>query len=240
MPSKGSIRSDYKDQSLVALPLQQSQQPEESSISHRNLRTRSKLQTDVLPPPSGNSESPGSSSRLSNSRKPKRKAVVLEGIGSEKAKQRCRKSLSDSARSTRKRESVVQKAGAGSELVPPECLCPVGACASQETVIVAGEEKDLGTEKPPSPGSDLHSTPVASGITNKLHSTEEAGDADREQTFLEAEEIRSKGDQEREARLHIDVLQGDSETPSCSQAKKRLTSETLRGTWHVKVLLAVW
>lgn len=240
MPSKGSIRSDYKDQSLVALPSQQSQQPEESSISHRNLRTRSKLQTDVLPPPSGNSESPGSSSRLSNSRKPKRKAVVLEGIASEKTKQRCRKSLSDSARSTRKRESVAQKAGAESELVPPECLCPAGACASQETVIVAGEEKDLGTEKPPSPGSDLHSTQVASGITNKLHSAEEAGDADREQTFLEAEEIRSKGDQEREAHLHIDVLQGDSETPSCSQAKKRLTSETLQGTWHVKVLLAVW
>lgn len=244
VPSKGSIRSDYKDQSLVTLLSQQSQQPEESSISHHNLRTRSKLQTDVLPPSSGNSEAP--SSRLSNSvhlllkdecvhdvgsgkmRKPKRKAAVLKGIGSEKTKQRCRKSLSDSARSTRKRESVVQKAGSESELVPPECLCPAGACASQETVSVAGKEKDLGTEKPLSPGSDLHSTQVASGITNKLHSTEEAGDADREQTFLEAEEIRSKGDQEREAHLHSDVLQGDSETPDCSQAKKRLTSETLR------------
>ncbi|XP_057618483.1 methyl-CpG-binding domain protein 4 [Chionomys nivalis] len=215
VPSKGGIRSDYKDQSLVALT---SQQPEESSISHRNLRTRSKLQTDVLPSPSGNSETSGSS-RLSNSRKPKRKAAVLKGIGSEKTKQRCRKSLSDSARSTRKRESVVQKAGAESELVPPECLCPAGACASKGTVSAAGKEKGLGTEKPPSPGS---------GITNKLHSTDEAGDANCEQTFLEAEEIRSKGDREGEAHLHIDVLQGDFETPGCSQAKKGLTSETLR------------
>lgn len=227
VPSKGGIRSNYKDQSLVALTSQQSQQPEESNILHCNLRTRSKLQTNVLPPPSGNSESPGSS-RLSHSRKSKRKAAVLKGIGSEKTKQRCRKSLSDSAQSTRKRESVVQKAGAESELVPPECLCPAGACASQGTVSVAGKEKGLGTEKPLSPGPDLHSTQVASGITNKLHSTEEAGDTNREQTFLEAEEIRSKGDQEGEAHLHTDVLQGDSETPSCSQAKKRLTSETLR------------
>ncbi|CAO2606242.1 Methyl-CpG-binding domain protein 4 [Lemmus lemmus] len=228
VPSKGSIRSDYKDQSLVVLTSQQSQQPEESSISHRNLRTRSKLQTDVLPPPSGNSESPGNS-RLSNMRKPKRKAAVLKRIGSEKTKQRCRKSLSDSARSTRKRESVVQKAGAESKLVPPECLCPAGAFASQGTVSMAEEEKGLGKEKSLSPGSDLHSTQVASGITNKLHSTEEAGDANREQTFLEAEEIRSKGDQEREVHLHIDGLQGDSEMPGCSQAKKHLTCETFRG-----------
>lgn len=164
----------------------------------------------------------------------------MKGIGSEKTKQRRRKSLSDSARSSRKRESVVQKAGAESDLVPPECLCPAGACSSQGTVSVAGEEKGLGTEKPLSPGSDLHPTQVASGITNKLHSTEEAGDTNREQTFLEAEEIKSKGDGEGEAHLHIDVLQGDSEMPGCSQAKKRLTSETLRGTWHMKVLLAVW
>ncbi|XP_050004598.1 methyl-CpG-binding domain protein 4 isoform X5 [Alexandromys fortis] len=180
VPSKGDIRSDYKDQSLVALTSQQSQQPEESSISQHNLRTRSRLQTPVLPSPSDNSETPGSS-RLSNSRKPKRKAAVLKGIGSEKTKQRRRKSLSDSARSSRKRESVVQKAGAESDLVPPECLCPAGACSSQGTVSVAGEEKGLGTEKPLSPGSDLHPTQVASGITNKLHSTEEADSSPRTQ-----------------------------------------------------------
>ncbi|XP_036037384.1 methyl-CpG-binding domain protein 4 isoform X2 [Onychomys torridus] len=240
VPSKGGIRSGYKDQSLAALT---SQQPEESDISSRNLRTRSKRKTDVLPPPSGNSESPGSSSRLSHSghlkdegirdansgtrRKPKRKAAASEGIGSEKTKQRCRKSLSDSARSNRKKESAVQKAEAESELVPQECqlnrtLYPADACVNQETVSQAEEEK------PPSPGSDLHSTQVTSGITDKLHSTEDAGDAKREQTVLELEEIRSKGDLDGEAHLHIDVLESSSEMPSCSQAKKHFTSETFR------------
>ncbi|XP_036037388.1 methyl-CpG-binding domain protein 4 isoform X6 [Onychomys torridus] len=193
VPSKGGIRSGYKDQSLAALT---SQQPEESDISSRNLRTRSKRKTDVLPPPSGNSESPGSSSRLSHSghlkdegirdansgtrRKPKRKAAASEGIGSEKTKQRCRKSLSDSARSNRKKESAVQKAEAESELVPQECqlnrtLYPADACVNQETVSQAEEEK------PPSPGSDLHSTQVTSGITDKLHSTEDADSIPRTQ-----------------------------------------------------------
>lgn len=210
----------------------------------------------MLPPPSGNSESPGSSSsRLSNSvhlllkdedvrdassgkmRKPRRKVAASKGIGSEKTKQRCRKSLSDSARGNRERESSVQEADAERELVPQECqlnrtLYPADACANQETVGRAGEEKPLSL--------DLHSTQVASGLTNKLHSTEDAGDGKHEQTFLELEEIRSKGDQEEEAHLHIDVLQSSSEMPSCSQAKKYFTSETFRGTWHVKVLLTVW
>nr|XP_042129822.1 methyl-CpG-binding domain protein 4 isoform X3 [Peromyscus maniculatus bairdii] len=245
VPSKGGIRSGYKDQSLAALT---SQQPEESDISNRNLRTRSKQKTDVLPPPSGNSESPGSSSsssRLSNSvhlllkdedvhdassgkmRKPGRKVAASKGIGSERTKQRRRKSLSDSARGNRERESAVQEADAKRELVPQECqlnrtLYPADACANQETVGQAGEEK------PPSPGSDLHSTQVASDLTNKLHSTEDAGDGKREQTFLELEEIRSKGDQEEEMHLHIDVLQSSSEMPSGSQAKKHFTSETFR------------
>lgn len=212
----------------------------------------------MLPPPSGNSESPGSSSsRLSSSvhlllkdegirdassekmRKPRRKVAASKGIGSERTKQRRRKSLSDSARGNRERESAVQEADAERELVPQECqlnrtLYPADACTNQETVGQAGEEK------PPSPGSDLHSTQVASGLTNKLHSTEDAGDGKREQTFLELEEIRSKGDQEEEAHLHIDVLQSSSEMPSCSQAKKHFTSETFRGTWHVKMLLTVW
>ncbi|XP_059114412.1 methyl-CpG-binding domain protein 4 isoform X2 [Peromyscus eremicus] len=241
VPSKGDIGSGYKDQSLAALT---SQQPEESDISNRNLRTRSKQKTDVLPPPRGNSESPGSS-RLSNSvhlllkdegirdansgkmRKPRRKVAASKGIGSERTKQRCRKSLPDSARSNRERQAVVQKADAERELVPQECqlnrtLYPADACANQETISGAGEEK------PPSPGSDLHSTQVTSGITNKLHSTEDAGDVKREQTFLELEEIRSKGDQEGETHLHIDVLQSSSEMPSCSQAKKHFTSETFR------------
>ncbi|XP_028719841.1 methyl-CpG-binding domain protein 4 isoform X3 [Peromyscus leucopus] len=239
VPSKGGIRSGYKDQSLAALT---SQQPEESDLSNRNLRTRSKQKTDVLPPPSGNSESPGSSSRLLNSvhlkdedvrdassgkmRKPRRKVAASKGIGSERTKQRRRKSLSDSARGNRERESAVQEADAERELVPQECqlnrtLCPADACTNQETVGQAGE-------KPLSPGSDLHSTQVASGLTNKLHSTEDAGDGKREQTFLELEEIRSKGDQDEEAHLHIDVSQSSSEMPSGSQAKKHFTSETFR------------
>ncbi|KAL6082980.1 hypothetical protein STEG23_028232, partial [Scotinomys teguina] len=241
VPSKGGIRSGYKEQSLAALT---SQQPEENDISNRNLRTRSKRKTDVSPPPSDNSESPGSS-RLSDSvhlllkdegghevnsgkmRKPKRKVAVSKGIGSEKTRQRCRKSLSDSARSNRKRESVVQRAEAECELVPQECqlhgtLYPADACPNQEPVSRAGEEK------PPSPGSDLHSTQVTNGITKKLHSTEDTSDMKHEQTFLELEEIRSKGAQEGEAHLHIDVLQSSSEMPSCSQAKKHFTSETFR------------
>ncbi|XP_076423772.1 methyl-CpG-binding domain protein 4 isoform X4 [Peromyscus maniculatus bairdii] len=192
VPSKGGIRSGYKDQSLAALT---SQQPEESDLSNRNLRTRSKQKTDVLPLPRGNSESPGSSSsRLSNSvhlllkdedvhdassgkmRKPGRKVAASKGIGSERTKQRRRKSLSDSARGNRERESAVQEADAKRELVPQECqlnrtLYPADACANQETVGQAGEEK------PPSPGSDLHSTQLASDLTNKLHSTEDAEDS---------------------------------------------------------------
>ncbi|XP_005066161.1 methyl-CpG-binding domain protein 4 isoform X2 [Mesocricetus auratus] len=232
--SKGGIRSGYKDQSSAVLT---SQQPEEIDISNRNLRTRS----------SGNSESPGSS-RLSNCalllkdehihdadpgemRMPKRKVAVGKGTGSEQTKQRCRKSLSDSAQSNRKRESVIQKAGTESELVPQDrqpsgTLCPAEASrASQEPVSLTGEGEGLGKEKPPGPGPDLHSTQVTPGVTNKLHSPEEAGDPKREQTVLEVEEIRSKGDQAGEAQLHIDVLQG-SETPSCSQAKKHFPSET--------------
>ncbi|EGW12628.1 methyl-CpG-binding domain protein 4 isoform X1 [Cricetulus griseus] len=244
-PSKGGIRSGYKDQSSAALT---SQQPEKSDSSNRNLRTRSKWKTNVLPPPGGDSELPGSSS-LSNSvlllkdehihdadpgkmRKPKRRAAVRKGIGSEKTKQRCRKSLSTSAQSNRKRESVDRKAGTESELVPQECrpnrtLCPADTCAGQEAVSLVAGEKGLGKEKPPSPGPDLHSTQVTSGITNKLHSTEEAGNTKCEQTVLELEEIRRKGDQEGETHLHIDVFQG-SEMPSCSQAKKLFTSETFR------------
>ncbi|XP_052577977.1 methyl-CpG-binding domain protein 4 isoform X2 [Peromyscus californicus insignis] len=241
VPSKGGIRSGYKDQSLAALT---SQQPEESDISNWNLRTRSKQKTDVLPPPRGNSESSGGS-RLSNSvhllleeegirdansgkmRKPRRKVTASKGSGSGRTKQRCRESLSHSARSNRERGSVLQKADAERELVPQECqlnrtLYLADACANQETISRAGEEK------PPSPGSDPHSTQGTSGITNKLHSTEDAGDVKREQTFLELEEIRSKGNQEGETHLHIDVLQSSSEMPSCSQAKKHFTSETFR------------
>ncbi|XP_051059649.1 methyl-CpG-binding domain protein 4 isoform X1 [Phodopus roborovskii] len=240
VPSKGDIRLGYKGQSLAAVT---SRQPKESDISNRNLRTRSKWKTDVLSPPSGNSESPGSS-RLSNSvlllkdehihdanprktRKLKRKVPVGKGIGSEKTKQRCRKSLSDSAQSNRKREPVIQKAGS-QERQPNRTPCPADVCASQEAVSMAGEEKGLGKEKPPSPGPDLHSTQGTSGITNKLHATEEAGDTKHEQTFLELEEIRWKGDPERGAHLHTDASQGGSEMPGCSQAKKHVTSETFQ------------
>lgn len=230
--SKGGINPDYKHQSLAAPA---SQQPNEADISKLNLRTRSKWKTDVLPLPSGNSGSPDSIS-LSNSnpacsllkehkgiqdadpgksRKPKIKVTVLKGIASQKTKQRCRKSLLDSTRRDRKSRSAVQKAGTDSELVPQESQL-------SRTLRPAEEE-----EKPPSSGLDLRFTQVTSSITNKLHSTEAAGDAAREQTFLESEEIRSKGE-EKEAHLHIDILQSGSETPSCSQAKKHLTSETFR------------
>nr|XP_034367351.1 methyl-CpG-binding domain protein 4 isoform X1 [Arvicanthis niloticus] len=245
--SKGGISPGYKHQRLTALT---SQQPNETDISQQNLRTRSKRKRAVLPLPSGNSESPDSS-RLSDSnsacllskehkgiqhadsgkkRKPKRKVTVLNGIASPKTKQRCRKSLSYSTRRNRKRRSVVQKAGADSELVPQESqlnrtLCPADACAG-ETVSLSGEEKGLGQEKSANPGLDLCFTQVTSDTTNKLHSTEAADDAKREQTFLESEEMRSKGDGERESHLPIDVLQGGSEMPSCSQAKKHFTSET--------------
>lgn len=240
--SKGGIRPAYKDQSSAALT---SQKPNKTDISNQKLRTRSKWKADVLLLPSGNSESPDSS-RLSNSdhlllkddegirdagsgkmRKPKRKVSVLKEIGTKKTKQRCRKNLSNSAQSNRKRDPVVEKADADSECQPNRPLCPSEACMI-ETVPVAGEEKGLGKEKPPTPGSDLHFTQLTSGITNKVHSTEEAGDAKHEQPFLESEEIKSKGAEEGEAHLHIDVVQGGSEMPSCSQARKHFTSETLR------------
>ncbi|XP_028609426.1 methyl-CpG-binding domain protein 4 isoform X1 [Grammomys surdaster] len=246
--SKGGISPNCKHQRLAALT---SQQPNKTDISKQNLRTRSKWKTDVLPLPSGNSESPDSS-RLSNStsaclllkelkgiqdadsgkkRKLKRKVTVLKGIASPKTKQRCRKSLSDSTQRNRKRGSVVQRAGADSELVPQESqlnrtLCPADACTG-ETVSLAGEDKGPGQEKSPSPASDLCFTQVTSDTTSKLHSMEAAGDEKREQTFLESEEIRPKGDEEGESYLHIDdVLQGGSEMPSCSQAKKHFTSKT--------------
>ncbi|XP_051011089.1 methyl-CpG-binding domain protein 4 isoform X2 [Acomys russatus] len=227
--SKGAIRPGYEDQSLAALA---SQQPNKTDISNRNLRTRSKREADVPPLPSGNSELPASSRPLNSAplllkedagsgtmRKPKRKVTVSKGTRNEKTKQRCRKSLSASARSTRKREPVLQRAGAESECQLSRARCPVDACTN-DTVGVAGKEKRLRKEKPLTPGSDLHSTQVTSGITKKLCSTEEAGDAKHE-----AEEIRSKGAQEGEAHLHIDVLRGGPEMPSCSQAKKHFTSE---------------
>ncbi|KAL1789913.1 methyl-CpG-binding domain protein 4 isoform X1 [Sigmodon hispidus] len=242
VPSKGGIiRSGYEDQNLAALT---SQQPEEVGVSNRNLRTRSKGKREVLCSPGGNSESPGHS-RLSNPvhsllkdkgicdagsgqmRKPKRRVAVLEGIRSEKTKQRRRKGLSDSE-SSRKGESVLEKAGVEKgELVPQECqlnrtLCPEDACPSQETLRAAGEEK------PPRAGSGLHLTQVTSAITNKLQSTEQAGVEKCEQTLLELEEIKSKGDQEEKVHLHIDGLQDGSEMPSCSQAKKHFTSESFR------------
>lgn len=242
--SKGGINPGYKHQSLSAPA---SQQPNEADISKLNLRTRSKWKTDVLPLPGGNSESPDSNS-LSNSnsarlllkehkgiqdadsgksRKPKIKVTVLKGIASQKTKQRCRKSPSDSTGRNRKRLCIVQKADTDSQLVPQESplhrtVCPADACA-RATVGLVREAKGLGEEK--SPSSDLRFTQVTSSITNKLYSTEAAGEATREQTFLESEEIRSKGEEE-EAHLHIDILQSGSETPSCSQAKKHLTSET--------------
>lgn len=244
--SKGGIKPGYKHQSLSAPA---SQQPNEADISKLNLRTRSKWKTDVLPLPGGNSESPDSNS-LSNSnsarlllkehkgiqdadsgksRKPKIKVTVLKGIASQRTKQRCRKSPSDSTGRNRKRLCTVQKADTDSELVPQESqlhrtVCPADACA-RATVSLVREAKGLGEEK--SPSSDLRFTQVTSSITNKLYSTEAAGEATREQTFLESEEIRSKGEEE-EAHLHIDILQSGSETPSCSQAKKHLTSETFR------------
>nr|Q9Z2D7.1 RecName: Full=Methyl-CpG-binding domain protein 4; AltName: Full=Methyl-CpG-binding protein MBD4; AltName: Full=Mismatch-specific DNA N-glycosylase [Mus musculus]AAC68878.1 methyl-CpG binding protein MBD4 [Mus musculus]AAD56595.1 methyl-CpG binding protein 4 [Mus musculus domesticus] len=240
---KGSINPGYKHQSLAALT---SLQPNETDVSKQNLKTRSKWKTDVLPLPSGTSESPESSG-LSNSnsaclllrehrdiqdvdsekrRKSKRKVTVLKGTASQKTKQKCRKSLLESTQRNRKRASVVQKVGADRELVPQESqlnrtLCPADACA-RETVGLAGEEKS------PSPGLDLCFIQVTSGTTNKFHSTEAAGEANREQTFLESEEIRSKGDRKGEAHLHTGVLQDGSEMPSCSQAKKHFTSETFQ------------
>ncbi|XP_031238897.1 methyl-CpG-binding domain protein 4 isoform X3 [Mastomys coucha] len=245
--SKAGISPGYKHQSLAALT---SQQPNETDISKQTLRTRSKWKTDVLSLPSGNSESPDSS-RPSNSssahlpleeqkgiqdadsgkrRQPKRKVTVLKGIASQKTKQR--KRLSDSTQRNRKRGSVVQRTGPESEPTPLEshfnrAACPADTCAG-ETVSLAGEESGLGPEKSPSPGSDLGFIQVTSGTTNKLYSTETASDAKREQTFLESEEIRSKGDKEGEAHLHLDVLQDGSEMSSCSQAKKDFTSETFR------------
>ncbi|XP_052030574.1 methyl-CpG-binding domain protein 4 isoform X2 [Apodemus sylvaticus] len=244
--AKRSISPGYKHQSLAALT---SPQPNETDISKQNLRTRSKRNTDVLPLPSGNSESPDSS-RLSDSnsahllleeredtqdadsgerRKPKRKVTVLKGIASQKTKQRCRKSLLDSTRRNRKRGSVVQKVGAESELVPQEIqlnrtLCPADSCARQ-LVSRAGEGKGLAQGKSPSPESDLCFIGVTPGTTNKLPSTEAAGEARPEQT---SEAIRAKGDKEGEAHLHIDGLQDGSEMPSCSQAEKPFTSETFQ------------
>lgn len=247
--AKRSISSGYKHQSLAALT---SPQPNETDISKQNLRTRSKRKTDVLPLPSGNSESPDSS-RLSDShsahllvkeregiqdadsrerRKPKRKVTVLKGIASQKTKQRCRKNLLDSTRRNRKGGSVVQKVGAESKLALQESqlnrtLCPADACA-REPVSRAGEEKGLAQEKPPSLGSDLCFIQVTPGTTNKLPSTEAAGDAAPEQTRLASEAVRSEGDKGGEAHLHINSLQDGSEMPGCSQAEKPFTSETFQ------------
>lgn len=244
--SKRGIKSKYKDCSTAA-PTSQLQN--ESSISNRNLRTRSRWKKDVFPLPSGSLESQDSG-ELSNFtslhlllkegdgandvdsrkvRKSKEKRTTLKGIQIKKTKTGCLKSFPDPVQSNRKRESVHNKAEAESEPVAQESqldrtLCISDSRASNKTINVINEEKRLVKEKSLRSGSNFSFEQITSGIINKLCSTKEA-EHKCENTFLESEEITKVEVGERKEHLHIDNLECGSEMDNnCSQTEKDSTS----------------
>nr|XP_013217611.2 methyl-CpG-binding domain protein 4 isoform X2 [Ictidomys tridecemlineatus] len=239
--SKRGIRSRSKD-SNVAAPTAQLQN--ESHISTRNLRTRSRWKK-VFPLPSSNSElqdSRGLSSPESiqvlleedegsndgNSRKVskcKRKVTILKGIPIKKTKRRCRKSLSGSVESNDKGESPCDQTDAEREPVTQDgelgrTLCISDARLSDKTLSVTDKVKSTVKENSPNSGSDVHSEQITSGAPNKLCSTKEAERNKKYgETNLESEENRSKGDEgQRKEHLHMDLLKCGFETDNkCSQ-----------------------
>ncbi|XP_045407469.1 methyl-CpG-binding domain protein 4 [Lemur catta] len=247
--SKRGIKSRYKDCSMAALT---SQLQNESKNSNWNLRTRSRFKKDVFPLPNSSLElqdSRGlpnfSSTHLQleegegindvnfrKLRKPKGKVTILKEIPIKKTKKGCRKSLSGSTQSNRKRESMCTKADAKNEPVAQEgqldrTFCISDARASNETLNVTSEEKNLIKEKSLSSGSSFGFEQITSGTIKKLRSTKEAEhDEKYEDTFSESEEIRTKVEVgERKEHLHIDILKCGSEMDNCSPTKKGFTSE---------------
>lgn len=246
--SKRGIKSKYKDCSMEALT---SQLQNESSISNRNLRTRSRWKKDVFPLRSGSlelQESRGLADVTSINlllkendsvndvdskkfRKSKGKMTILKGIQIKKTKTGCRESLLDSVQSNIKRESVYNKAEAESEPVVQEnqldrTFCISDTKASDKTFNVTSEEKRLIKEKSLSSRSNFSFEQITSGIINKLCSTREAEHKEKcEDTILESEEIRTKVEVgERKEHLHIDNLKCGSEMDNnCLQAEKEST-----------------
>lgn len=246
--SKRGIKSKYKDCSTEALT---SQLQNESSISNRNLRTRSRWKKDVFPLPSGSlelQESRGLADVTSINlvlkendsvndvdskkvRKSKGKMTILKGIQIKKTKTGCRESLLDSVQSNIKRESVYNKAEAESEPVVQEnqldrTFCISDTKTSDKTFNVTSEEKRLIKEKSLSSRSNFSFEQITSGIINKLCSTREAEHKEKcEDTILESEEIRTKVEVgERKEYLHIDNLKCGSEMDNnCLQTEKEST-----------------
>ncbi|XP_004477293.1 methyl-CpG-binding domain protein 4 isoform X3 [Dasypus novemcinctus] len=241
--SKRDIKSRYKDRSLTT---QASQLQNESKISSWNLRTRSRWKTDEFPLPGSSSElqkSRGLSNFTSvqlllkdvegvatnsrNVRKPKGKVTILKEIQIKKTKRGCRKSLSDSIQSVRKRGSVYNKADAEDESATQESqlhktLCISDARAINETLSASNEEKRLVKEKSLTSGSNFHFEQMTSGIINKLCSAKEAEHQKCQDTFLESEEIKTKVEVgEMKEYLHTDILKCNSEVDnSCSQTEE--------------------
>ncbi|XP_015449319.1 methyl-CpG-binding domain protein 4 isoform X5 [Pteropus alecto] len=246
--SKRGIKSKYKDCSTEALT---SQLQNESSISNRNLRTRSRWKKDVFPLPSGSlelQESRGLADVTSINlllkendsvndvdskkvRKSKGKMTILKGIQIKKTKTGCRESLLDSVQSNIERESVYNKAEAESEPIVQEnqldrTFCISDTEASDKTFNVTSEEKRLIKEKSLSSRSNFSFEQITSGIINKLCSTREAEHKEKcEDTILESEEIRTKVEVgERKEHLHIDNLKCGSEMDNnCLQTEKEST-----------------
>lgn len=249
--SKRNIKSRRKGSSVAALT---AQQQNESNISNRNLRTRSRWKMGVSPLPSSTSElqdNRGLSNLDSISmplkeeesvngvssdkvRKFKAKVTVLKGIQIKKTRKQCRNSLSDSLQSNTERDSVFNKAEAESTSVTQgnrlnRTFCISDATAASDTFSVTEKEKSLIKEKSPSSGSDFHFEQITSGITNKSCPTTEAEPEKSEESFLESEEMRTKvEDRQRKGHLHADLLQCGSEVDnSCSQNRKDFTSEKI-------------
>uniref|UniRef100_A0A8D2DEH0 Methyl-CpG-binding domain protein 4 n=1 Tax=Sciurus vulgaris TaxID=55149 RepID=A0A8D2DEH0_SCIVU len=246
--SKRDIRSRHKDSSLAA-PTSQLQN--KSTISNRNLRTRSRWKKDVLPLPSSGSElqeSKGLSSPTSipltlkedecdndvNSRKVRKskgKVTILKGIPIKKTKRRCRKSLSEPIERNGKGESLYDKADAECESQDSELGISV-ARVSPGTLPAADEVKSTVKGNSLNSGPDFHFEQITSGAKTKFCSTKEAEaehNEKSEETFLEPEEIRSRVDDwGKKEHLHIDILKCGSEIgDKCSQGKRDSTSEKI-------------
>lgn len=244
---------------------QTSQLQNESSISNRNLRTRSRWKKDVFPLPSGSLELQ-ESRKLANVnsidlllkenesvndvdskkvRKSKGKMTILKGIQIKKTKTGSRESLLDSVQSNIKRESMYNKAEAESESVVQEnqlnrTFCISDTKKSDKTFNVTSEEKRLMKEKSLSSRSNFSFEQITSGIINKLCSTKEAEHMEKcKDTISESEEIRTKVEAgERKEHLHIDNLKYGSEMDNnCLQTEKESTVKICQGIQCIKVLV---
>ncbi|XP_053455157.1 methyl-CpG-binding domain protein 4 isoform X1 [Nycticebus coucang] len=248
--SKRVIKSKYKACSMAILT---SQLQNENKNSNWNIRTRSRCKKDVFPLPNSSLElqdSRGlynftSTDLLSEEdkgindvnfrkvRKPKGKEIISKGIPIKKTKRGCRKSLSGSIQSNRKRESVYNTEDAESEPIAQESqldrtFCISDSRASDEALSVTNEEKNLAKKKSLSSGSNFCFEQVDSGITNKLCLTKEAKHKKYEDTLV-SEEIRTKVEVgERKEHFPTDILKCGSEMDNNgSPTKKDFTSEEI-------------